>query len=292
MEKHRTIQHAVLADIKLCPANSETYNDMFKFDYQKSFGIYKDADLYKFFVFNKNELDKKNKNFIKGVVKKRINEFSSYEETIKAEPEKVFFIWFEIKNKKFVSYLEDVITKYNHLIGTDEKLYFDEVVSQGMDFTYEQEYKHFVLQQEIKNEYLDLRSEFVDCPQIHITIKPEDKNSLFKNIQLFAIKELGAVYGTKYDNGRKIGFEECVVLNKIPIELRDGQLNFKNSIDFDIIDYTEKIRMSAGEDFDRFLSDLYRRNKYVKFKNIKEAKSFLLRYKSYTENVLPKLKVL
>jgi len=139
MKKHKTLRHAIPATIKLMPINEKNCWNMFCFRNSGKMTefvncVINDEGEYKTASFKKTDLDKKN---ITVYISKDI--WGIYRTVKDISRDLIFFCYFEIDegpHKKFIWNI-DALNNCVNLIGTNKKVYFDKIESQGTDFTYE-----------------------------------------------------------------------------------------------------------------------------------------------------------
>lgn len=261
--KHRTLAHAVPTYVKIKLATPDEFDLLYSKSPRNTIScLYKEGDVWK-------KISLTPRQFLK-------------------QKQELYFAWFENEFERFHSdyELERVLSHQNNVIGTKKKIYFDRIESCGQDFTYERPYVHFIYQPVIKNREIELRKKFADTFEIQITVDELD-NKLYKEVQELAVNK----YRAKSEE----------IIEEIPIELWNAKLNFKNHIHLRFESHWHnhsryKFNMTMIQENKlgmppSYISDWYKKTKYVKVKNIEHADNILSEFNKYITKVLPKLRL-
>jgi len=291
MKKHKTLQHAIPATIKLMPLSEKNCWNMFCF---RSYGrmteyancVVNDEGEYKTAFFRKTDLDKKKLTVY--LSKDNWND-CTYTSSKEVHRDRVFFCYFELDekvHKKFI-WNKRALNDCIDLVGTNKKTYFDKIESQGTDFTYERPYFEYYHQSILKNRRLELRRKYTDVLMLNLEIDELD-NDLFVAIQKMAIEKYGVIFKILYSEGAV----PCEIIEEIPVKLNNAKLWFSNRISFKIkeshLRKTPFVMMLAGGYHDSYMSSWHMKTIYEKVASVEEAEKHLKEFVSYSRMV-PKL---
>lgn len=288
LRKNNTVRHAVPARIKTMPLSEDNCWNMFQFRNSGKMTwfvncVVKTEGGYDMGYFEKSHLDRKT---IKVYVSDSV--FRSYTRVEEANRDDVYLCYFELKDEGVKRFWKlDAIKNCIDLIGTRKLTYFDVVIRQGMDFSYEQPFKEYYHQPNLKNRRLDLRTKYADVLKLNFEIDELD-NELFVAIQKMSIDKFGVISRILHSQGAV----PCEIVEEIPVKLYNAKLNFSNQISFKIVDSylrkTPHILMKAGGYHESFLSDLHMNTIYEKVSSVEEAERYLKEFVSFSR-IVPKL---